>query len=83
MKTSVSSFKDSKLFMVCDMFETYPMARIVRDQAKTAAEDAAPKLSALHDRIWFSPEIDEAAPATAANKANVTKKPVAAFPMGK
>lgn len=59
------------------------MARIVRVQAKTAAEDAAPKLSALHDRIWFNPEIAEAAPNTAANKANVTKKPVAAFPMGK
>lgn len=59
------------------------MARIVRVQAKTAAEEAAPKLSTLHDRIWFNPEIAEAAPNTPANKANVTKKPVAAFPIGK
>ena len=61
----------------------YPMARTVRVQAIAAAEAADGKLSGVHKRIWFIPAIAEATPTTPAIKANVTKNPVAAFPMGK
>lgn len=59
------------------------MARRVRVQAMAAAVAADGKLSAVQERIWLIPEIAEAAPTTPAINANVTKKPVAAFPMGK
>lgn len=61
----------------------YPMARRVRVQATVAAAAADGKLSAVQDRIWLIPEMAEAAPTTPAIKANVTKNPVAAFPIGK
>lgn len=61
----------------------YPMARRVRVQAMVATEAAAGKLSAFQARIWLIPANAEAAPTTPAIKANVTKNPVAAFPIGK
>ena len=61
----------------------YPMARRVRVQAIVAAVAAAGKLSVVQERTWLTPEIAEAAPTTPAIKANVTKNPVAAFPIGK
>lgn len=48
-----------------------------------ATEAADGKLSEVHERIWLSPEINDPTPATPAIKANVTKNPVAAFPIGK
>ena len=59
------------------------MARSVRVQAMVATEAADGKLSEVHERIWLIPEIADAAPTTPASKANVTKNPVAAFPIGK
>lgn len=59
------------------------MARSVRLQAIVAADAAAGKLSMFHWRIWFSPEITDAIPTTPAIRANTTKNPVAAFPIGK
>lgn len=48
-----------------------------------AAEAAAGKLSKFQKRTWFNPDITDATPTTPAIKENVTKNPVAAFPMGK
>lgn len=62
---------------------TYPMARRVRLQAMAAALAAAGMLSRFQKRRWFSPEKTEAMPTTPAIRENVTKKPVAAFPIGK
>lgn len=59
------------------------MASSVRDQAIAAAEAAEGKLSGVQERIWFAPEMIEPIPTTPAIKDNVTKKPVAAFPIGK
>lgn len=59
------------------------MAKSVRVQAMVATEAADGKLSAVHDRIWVIPDIADAAPTTPASKANVTKNPVEAFPIGK
>ena len=59
------------------------MARRVRVQAMVPAAAADGKLSELHSRMWLRPEITEAAPTTPAIRANVTKNPVAAFPIGK
>lgn len=61
----------------------YPMASSVRDQAMAAAVSADGKLSAFQLRIWFIPAIADAAPTTPAIKANITKNPVAALPIGK
>jgi len=59
------------------------MARTVRAHAIEATEAADGKLSEVHERIWLSPEINDPIPTTPAIKANVTKNPVAAFPIGK
>lgn len=59
------------------------MARRVRVQAMVAVEAAPGKLSKVHKRIWLIPEMTDATPTTPAIKANVTKYPVAAFPIGK
>lgn len=48
-----------------------------------AAEAAAGKLSAFQWRRWLRPEMAAATPTTPAIMANVTKNPVAAFPIGK
>lgn len=61
----------------------YPMARTVRVQAIVAAVAAAGKLPTVQERMWLRPEIVEAAPTTPASNANITKNPVAAFPIGK
>lgn len=61
----------------------YPIARRVRAQAIAAAEAADGKLSAFQERIWLTPAMTDATPTTPAIKANVTKNPVAAFPIGK
>ena len=61
----------------------YPMARTVRVHAIVAAMAAAGKLPTVHERMCVRPEIVEAAPTTPASNANVTKNPVAAFPIGK
>lgn len=61
----------------------YPMARRVRVQAMVAAVTADGKLSTVQERIWLNPDIADAAPTTPASKANKTKNPVAAFPIGK
>lgn len=61
----------------------YPMARTVRVHAIVAAVAAAGKLPTVQERMWLRPEIVEAAPTTPASNANVTKNPVAAFPIGK
>lgn len=53
------------------------------DQAMVAAETAAGRLAVFHDCRWLAPAITEAAPATPAIKANITKNPVAALPIGK
>lgn len=62
---------------------TYPIARRVRLQAMAEAEAAAGKLSKFQKRRWLSPEMTEAMPTTPAIRENITKKPVAAFPIGK
>lgn len=59
------------------------MARTVRVQAIRAAVAADGKLSAFQLRRWFNPDNADAAPTTPASKANMTKNPVAAFPIGK
>lgn len=59
------------------------MASRVSDQAMVAAETAAGMLSRCHERTWLRPTMAEAAPTTPAIKANTTKNPVAAFPIGK
>ena len=59
------------------------MAKTVRVQARTAEVTAAGKLSGACDRIWLKPEMHDAAPKTPASKANITKNPVAALPIGK
>ena len=59
------------------------MASIVRAQAMAAAEAADGKVSLVHERTWAIPAITDATPTTPAIKANVTKNPVAAFPIGK
>ena len=59
------------------------MASRVRVQATKAIEAADDKLLAFHKRIWLIPAIADATPTTPAIRANVTKNPVAAFPMGK
>lgn len=59
------------------------MARTVRLQAIVAAEAADGKLSMFQWRMWLSPERTDATPTTPAIKANTTKNPVAAFPIGK
>lgn len=59
------------------------MARAVRVQAIAATVAADGKLSAVQERRWLSPDIADAAPTTPAIKANMTKNPVAAFPIGK
>jgi len=61
----------------------YPIARTVRAHAIAATEAADGKLSEVHERIWLSPEINDPTPTTPAIKANNTKNPVAAFPIGK
>lgn len=61
----------------------YPIARRVRVQAIAAAEAADGKLSIFQERTWLIPAKAEATPTAPAIKANVTKKPVAAFPIGK
>ena len=61
----------------------YPMARHVMVQEMVAAVAAADKLPASQWRRWLRPEIAAATPTTPASMANVTKKPVAAFPIGK
>lgn len=48
-----------------------------------AAEAAACKLSIFQQRMWLNPERVDATPTTPAIKANTTKNPVAAFPIGK
>lgn len=48
-----------------------------------ATEEAADKLSESQYRRWFNPEMADAIPATPAIKPNMTKNPVAAFPIGK
>lgn len=55
----------------------------MRVQAIVAAAAADGKLSYVQERRWLSPEMAEATPTTPAIKANVTKNPVAAFPIGK
>jgi hypothetical protein len=62
---------------------SYPMARSVRVQAMAAVAAADGKLSRVQERRWFNPDIVDAAPTTPASKANITKNPVAAFPIGK
>lgn len=59
------------------------MARTVRAHAMEATDAADGKLSEVHERIWLRPEINDPTPTTPAIKANVTKNPVAAFPIGK
>ena len=59
------------------------MAKTVSDQAMVAAETAAGRLAVVDDWIWLTPVITEAAPETPAIKANITKNPVAALPIGK
>lgn len=59
------------------------MARTVRAHAMEATEAADGKLSEVHERTWLTPEMIDPTPATPAIKANVTKNPVAAFPIGK
>ncbi|KAL5720370.1 hypothetical protein ACHQM5_004645 [Ranunculus cassubicifolius] len=59
------------------------MASRVRLQAISATDKAEGKLSACHNRIWLIPAIEDATPTTEAIKANTTKNPVAAFPIGK
>lgn len=59
------------------------MARSVRVHAMVAAAAAEGRLSDVQERRWLSPEMAEATPTTPAIKANVTKNPVAAFPIGK
>lgn len=59
------------------------MARSVRVQATVAAEEAANELSEFQYRRWFKPEMADAIPITPASKENMTKNPVAAFPIGK
>lgn len=63
--------------------EADPMASRVKVQATPAIEAADGKLLAFHERIWLKPAIADATPTTPARIANVTKNPVAAFPMGK
>lgn len=60
-----------------------PMASRVRVHATPAIEAADGKLLACHERIWLMPAMADATPKTPASIANVTKNPVAAFPMGK
>lgn len=67
----------------CFYANIYPIARSVRVQAIVAAVAAAGKLPTVQERMWLRPEIVEAAPTTPASNANVTKNPVAAFPIGK
>lgn len=59
------------------------MARTVRVQAIMATDAADGRLSELHDRMWLIPARADPAPTTDAINANVTKNPVAAFPIGK
>lgn len=59
------------------------MASKVRVQAIMAADAAPGKLSAFHDWRWLIPARAEATPTTPAINANITKNPVAAFPIGK
>ena len=59
------------------------MARRVRLQAMAAVEAAEGKLSMFQKRTWLSPEMTDAMPTTPAIRANKTKNPVAAFPIGK
>lgn len=63
--------------------EADPMASRVKVQAMPATEAADGKLLAFHDRICLKPAIADATPTTPASIANVTKNPVAIFPMGK
>lgn len=62
---------------------SYPIARRVRVHAIAAAEAAEGKLSMLQSRRWLTPAMEDAIPTAPAIRANVTKKPVAAFPIGK
>lgn len=48
-----------------------------------AAVTADGMLSNVQERRWLNPDITDATPTTPASKANVTKNPVAAFPIGK
>lgn len=59
------------------------MARHVRVQEMVAAEAAADMLSAFQKRRWLRPEMEAATPTTPARSPNITKNPVAAFPIGK
>lgn len=65
------------------MVIAYPIARTVRLQAIIAAVAADGKLWAFQARIWLNPDNADATPTTPASKANMTKNPVAAFPIGK
>lgn len=59
------------------------MAKRVSVQAIVATATAAGLLTASHDRRYTKPEMHEAPPTTPAIKENITKNPVAAFPIGK
>lgn len=81
--TSICNLDDIIINIKMKRRRDYPMARTVRAHAIEATEAADGKLSEVHERIWLSPEINDPIPTTPAIKANVTKNPVAAFPIGK